>query len=192
MLNSKSRNSPYLSAWAWLITFVFCFVMLGISAASLRILHSLTDHTSRIFLLDIPPFSSAGLDIFKCLVQSRSSGHLPLCCESHSLSHKFFSIHVHSSPLQQHNRAALSHIVFIFFPFAAHLSPFPSCNHLPVKLRTHAANQIFKTKSCFEGTPALKLSGAHCGLPAAAVENGSCWASRHWGGSPSPSGLNCR
>lgn len=71
---------------------------------------------------------------------------------SHSLSHKFFSMHIHSSPLQQHDRADTYHIAFSLCHFIAHLSPFSSCNHPPVKLRTHADNQIFKTRSCFEGT----------------------------------------
>lgn len=82
--------------------------------------------------------------------------------------------------------------MFVFFPFTAHLSPFPSCNHLPVKLRTLAVNQIFKIRSCFEGTPAFKPSRAHCSSSAVPVGNGSCWASRHWRGSFSSSDHNWR
>lgn len=124
------------------------------------------------FFLDIPP-SSSGLDIFRCLVQSHSSS-----CPITLLNPlPFTQVLPHPYSRQSSSTAwqfwYLSQSAY-FLSF--HSSPeLPSCNHhLHVKLRTHAVNHIFKTRFCFKGRPAFKLSWLYCSSSAAAVENGSC------------------
>lgn len=82
---SLNRNSSYLFAWV-----LICFVIRGISVASLELLHSQLDNASRFFFFFAwnPP-SSSGQDILKCLTQSHSSGYVPWCYQPHYTSDNY-------------------------------------------------------------------------------------------------------